>query len=209
MSGHEHGRGRRGGHRPPHEHGEHHRGGPFDPRWFGGPPLGFLNMFRGRRARRGDIRSGILALLAEAPRNGYQIMQELEQRSRGMWRPSPGAVYPALQQLEDEGLIKAEAEGGGRVFSLTARGRAEATSRAADEEAPWETVSEAAGNDVPEMLHLLKQVGAAALQVLGAGSSAQIAEARRVLTEARRALYRLLAEDDADDEGATAPKRPR
>jgi DNA-binding PadR family transcriptional regulator len=167
---------------------------------FPGAAFGFLNMFRrgGARARRGDIRSGILALLAEQPRNGYQIMQELEQRSRGMWRPSPGAVYPALQQLEDEGLITAESSGGGRVFSLTARGRAQATAHAEENDAPWETLSDAAGDDIPEMFHLLKQLGAAALQVVGAGSATQIAEARRILAEARKALYRLLAEDDDD-----------
>src|SRR5262245_40918341 len=77
--------------------------------WGGGPR-------RGPRAKRGDIRAAILALLAETPRNGYQIMQELEQRSRGMWRPSPGSVYPALQQLEDEGLVQAREEGTGRVY---------------------------------------------------------------------------------------------
>jgi DNA-binding PadR family transcriptional regulator len=211
------GRGQRGGQRGgghgggPGGHGGGHRGRPFDPRMFPGAAFGFLNMFRrgGARARRGDIRSGILALLAEQPRNGYQIMQELEQRSRGMWRPSPGAVYPALQQLEDEGLITAESSGGGRVFSLTARGRAQATAHAEENSAPWETLSDAAGDDIPEMFHLLKQVGAAALQVVGAGSTTQIAEARRILAEARRALYRLLAEDeDADDARADA-KRPR
>src|SRR5690242_13923261 len=156
MSGHGHRGGHRGG--GPGGRGGGGPGGrgggrPFDPRMFPGAAFGFLNMFRrgGPRARRGDIRSGILALLAEQPRNGYQIMQELEQRSRGMWRPSPGAVYPALQQLEDEGMVSAESAGGGRVFSLTARGRAEATARGAEKDAPWETVSEAAGDDVPEM----------------------------------------------------------
>jgi DNA-binding PadR family transcriptional regulator len=211
------GRGHEGGHRGGPGGGPGggggHRGGPFDPRGFPGA-FGFLNMFRrggGARARRGDIRSAILALLAEEPRNGYQIMQELEQRSRGMWRPSPGAVYPALQQLEDEGLVTAETAGGGRVFSLTARGRTEATARSADKDAPWETVSEAAGDDVPEMFYLLKQVGAAALQVVSAGSAAQVSEARRILAEARRALYRVLAEDDdaqPDDED-DAGKRTR
>ncbi len=208
MSGH------RGGHRGPGRPGPggpgpgpggpggRHRGRPFDPRMFPGAAFGFLNMFRrgGARARRGDIRSGILALLAEQPRNGYQIMQELEQRSRGMWRPSPGAVYPALQQLEDEGLITAESSGGGRVFSLTARGRTEATAHAEENTAPWETLSDAAGDDIPEMFHLLKQVGAAALQVVSAGSATQVAEARRILAEARKALYRLLAEDDDTDD---------
>src|SRR6185503_9728292 len=77
----------------------------------GGFPFGnfpFGGGRRGPRAKRGDIRAGILALLAEQPRNGYQIMQELEQRSRGAWRPSPGSVYPALQQLEDEGLVRVQ-----------------------------------------------------------------------------------------------------
>jgi DNA-binding PadR family transcriptional regulator len=196
MSGGRHGRGRErghGGHGPAH--------GPFDPRGFPAGPLGFFNMFRrGPRARRGDIRHAILALLAEQPRNGYQIMQELEQRSRGVWRPSPGAVYPALQQLEDERLVTAEASGNGRVYSLTERGRKEAATRGEDAEAPWDSVSDAAGSDVPEMFHLLKQLGVAALQVAQAGSAAQATEARRILGETRKALYRLLAEDDAAGE---------
>jgi len=165
--------------------------------------MGFFNQLRrGTRARRGDIRSGILALLAEGPRNGYQIMQELEQRSRGMWRPSPGAVYPALQQLEDEGLVTVDTSGSGRVFTLTARGRTEATSRAAGGEAPWETVGSSAGNDLPELFHLFKQVAGAAVQVAQAGSPSQIAEARRILGDTRRALYRLLA-DDGEPESAS------
>jgi DNA-binding PadR family transcriptional regulator len=175
------------------------RAGRFDPRAFAGAPLGFLNAFRGgARARRGDIRAAILALLAEAPRNGYQIMQELEQRSRGMWRPSPGAVYPALQQLEDEGLVTAASSGAGRVFSLTARGRSEAAARPPGGDAPWDTVSESAGGDIPEMIQLLNQLGGAALQVVRAGSATQIEGARRILTDARRALYLLLADDAGD-----------
>ena len=194
MSGRErHGGGERGGGhgrgRGAHGHGGH---GPFDPRAFG-----LFNMFRrGPRARRGDIRHAILALLAEQPLNGYQIMQELEQRSRGVWRPSPGAVYPALQQLEDERLVTAEMSGSGRVFSLTERGRKEAAARGDESDAPWNVVSDAAGSDVPEMFHLLKHVGVAALQVAQAGSPAQSAEARKILAETRRALYRLLAEDE-------------
>ncbi|HXU63013.1 MAG TPA: PadR family transcriptional regulator [Polyangia bacterium] len=205
MGGHGHGHGRgdaRGEHRDRHPLGR----ASFDPRAFAGAPLGFLNIFRrGARARRGDIRTAILALLAEEPRNGYQIMQELEQRSRGMWRPSPGAVYPALQQLEDEGVITAETAGGGRLFTLTARGRSQAAARPAHSEAPWDTVSEAAGDDVPEMFYLFKQLGAAALQVAGTGSTAQVGAARRILTEARRALYRVLADDDPGEPA----KRPR
>jgi DNA-binding PadR family transcriptional regulator len=194
------GRGReRGG----HGHGEHesrgHGHGPFDPRGLPGA-LGFFNLFRrGPRARRGDIRHAILVLLAEQPRNGYQIMQELEQRSRGMWRPSPGAVYPALQQLEDERLVTVDSSGSGRVYSLTERGRKEAADHAGESEAPWDAVSDAAGSDIPAMFHLLKHVGAAALQVAQAGSTAQIAEARRILSQARKSLYRLLADDDGAD----------
>jgi DNA-binding PadR family transcriptional regulator len=173
----------------------------FDPRAFAAGTLGFFNLFRrGPRARRGDIRHAILALLAEQPLNGYQIMQELEQRSRGVWRPSPGAVYPALQQLEDERLVTAEISGSGRVFSLTDRGRKEAAARSSAAEKPWDVVSDAAGSDIPEMFHLLKQVGAAALQVAQAGSAAQVAEARKILAETRKALYRLLAEDGPTDE---------
>ena len=128
-------------------------------------------------------------------------MQELEQRSKGVWRPSPGAIYPALQQLEDEGLIKADTSGSGRTFMLTDGGRKEATAQADENDAPWESVSDAAGSDIPEMFQLMKHVGAAAIQVAQAGSSAQITEARKILAETRKALYRVLAESDADAGG--------
>ena len=100
--------------------------------WEGGPggpfPPGFpFHRGRGPRARRGDVRAALLALLAEEPRNGYQLMQEIERRSDGAWRPSPGSVYPALQQLEDEGLIRAEVQDGSR--RSRSRTRAAPTSR--------------------------------------------------------------------------------
>ena len=79
---------------------------------------------RGGRMRRGDVRAAILLLLEEEPRNGYQVMQELEQRTGGAWRPSPGSVYPALQLLADEGLVRSEPRDGGNVFELTDAGRA-------------------------------------------------------------------------------------
>jgi DNA-binding PadR family transcriptional regulator len=142
------------------------------------------------------VRAGILALLAEEPRNGYQIMQELEKRSGGVWRPSPGSVYPALQQLEDEGLVRVAESGAGRVFELTDRGRAWAKEHARELEAPWEAMTGAAGGDAVEMVRLCRQLGMAAVQVVRAGNAAQVAEARRIVTDARRALYRLLAQDD-------------
>jgi DNA-binding PadR family transcriptional regulator len=197
------GRGRTGGRG--HAGGGRGGGGPLDrrdPRDFPGA-FGVVNPFRrGPRARRGDIRHAILALLGEQPRNGYQIMQELEQRSRGMWRPSPGAVYPALQQLEDERLVAVEASGGGRVFHLTEKGKKAAAAADSRREAPWQAASEAAGSDIAQISGLLRQLAAAALQVAQAGSTAQVQEARRLLSQTRKSLYRLLADDDGDDGGA-------
>src|SRR6266567_396972 len=105
--------------------GPGHWGGGFGGPWGGwwpGPP-GPPGPPRGTKASRGDVRAAILALLREGPRNGYQIMSEIEERSGGAWRPSPGAVYPALSQLADEGLIAAEESAGRRTYSLTEAGR--------------------------------------------------------------------------------------
>jgi DNA-binding PadR family transcriptional regulator len=156
-------------------------------------------MMRGPRAKRGDVRAAALALLAESPMNGYQIIQEISERSGGVWRPSPGSVYPALQQLEDEGLIRAEAgEGGRRAYVLTEDGQHYAQSHPDELDAPWDAVTGHAGGAAMDMRKLIGQVAMAAFQVLSAGSDAQISQARRILTDARRALYRLLAADDED-----------
>jgi hypothetical protein len=96
-------------------------GGPWGG-WWAGPP-GPPGPPRGPKAGRGDVRAAILALLREGPLNGYQIMSEIEERSGGAWRPSPGAVYPALSQLADEGLIEGSESAGRRTFSLTGAGR--------------------------------------------------------------------------------------
>lgn len=189
-------------------HGRGHRHGFGDGPPFGvppGPPFGqppFVARWlvrRGGRMKRGDVRAGILALLAEEPRNGYQIMQELETRSRGMWRPSPGSVYPALQLLEDEGLVRAETGAGGRVFALTEAGRKHVDEQGA-RSAPWEAAAGTADPESLELFRLTGQLGAAAMQVAHTGSAAQIAEARKALIAARRALYRILADDDGGDE---------
>jgi DNA-binding PadR family transcriptional regulator len=175
-------------------HGRRHRGGPFR---FGGPDFWSFGRFpfgRGPRARRGDIRAAILALLAEGPLNGYQIMQELEERSRGAWRPSPGSVYPALQQLEDEGLIRDEASGGGRTFRLTDQGRAYIESHPDEVRAPWEDLSsEAEESGGGELFGSLRDIALAAWQVSQAGTPAQLAEAEKLLREVKRGLYRILA----------------
>jgi DNA-binding PadR family transcriptional regulator len=178
-------------------------GGPF-----GGPggPFGRGHGGRGRgRARRGDVRLALLRLLAEQPANGYQLMQTIEERSDGRWRPSPGSVYPTLAQLEDEGLIKSAEADGSRRFELTDAGREHLDSRV-DEPEPWKAADEEGENAITELAPLVIQIGKAAWQVATVGDEAQRARAIALLAETRRALYRILAEDaegaeEADDTG--------
>lgn len=148
--------------------------------------------FGGHKARRGDIRAAILALLAEAPMHGYQIIQELTERTEGVWRPSPGSVYPTLQQLEDEDLIVPSAsETGKRVFELTDAGR----EAAASAPVPWEAVAGEADDALVDLRELAMQVMWATRQVAAAGTAAQLEAAQGILRDARKALYRLLADD--------------
>jgi DNA-binding PadR family transcriptional regulator len=183
-----------------HGHRGRHRGGGRD-FWFGGPfgpgrgPFG-----RGSRARRGDVRAALLALLAEEPRNGYQLMQEIERRSEGVWRPSPGSVYPALQQLEDEGLVQTDESEGRKLYTLTDAGR-DAAAAAEGEAAPWDAASDSVDSDVWELFGVARQVGMAIFQIAQAGTEEQVAKAREVLTNARRSLYGILAEDAPEPEG--------
>jgi DNA-binding PadR family transcriptional regulator len=170
--------------------------GGFGP-WFGDPRMGRM---RGPRARRGDVRAAALALLSEEPMNGYQIIQAIGERSDGVWRPSPGSVYPALQQLEDEGLIRSDVgEGGRRAFQLTDEGRAYVEAHPDEVREPWDAVAGSVGDSAIEMRRLVGQVGMAAFQVVSAGTESQAAQARQVLTDARKALYRLLAADDESE----------
>ena len=157
---------------------------------------------RGPRARRGDVRAAILSLLAEQPRNGYQIMRELAERSQGAWRPSPGSVYPQLQQLEDEGLIRSEEKEGRRLYHLTDAGRTYVAERPDDQAAPWETFTDTMSDQHGETAALMRDVGMAFVQVLNAGSEAQVAEAGKVLAETRRSLYRILADGEPAGEDA-------
>ena len=157
---------------------------------------GFLG--RGPRAGRGDVRAAILALLSEEPMHGYQIMRELSERSGGVWRPSPGSIYPTLQQLEDEELVRPETgEAGRRVFALTDAGR-EAAKAASSGKAPWDEVGVEGDATALELRDLVGQVMNAARQVLHAGEPAQIAQAKDVLRDTRRKLYRILAEDSPE-----------
>jgi len=163
------------------------------------------------RARRGDVRLALLRLLAEQPANGYQLMQTIEERSGGRWRPSPGSVYPTLSQLEDEGLIRSVEAEGSRRFEITDAGREHLETRAGEPE-PWQPTDEEGENAITELAPLVIQIGKAAWQVATVGDDTQRARATEVLAETRRALYRILAEDapdtdepeqaaDADDSG--------
>ncbi|MFC9387948.1 PadR family transcriptional regulator [Streptomyces venezuelae] len=162
------------------------RGGPFG----GGPGRG-----GGRgRARRGDVRASILALLKDRPMHGYEMIREIGERSDGAWKPSPGSVYPTLQMLEDEGLITSESEGGKKLFTLTDTGRAEAES---GPDAPWEE----AGRGVDwEALNEVRQAGFGLMEAFGqvwkTGSAEQRQKAVGVINEARKKLYLILADED-------------
>jgi DNA-binding PadR family transcriptional regulator len=140
-----------------------------------------------------------LLLLADGPLNGYQIMQEIEKRSDGVWRPSPGSVYPALAQLEDEGLIRTGLIGDRRTFVLTDSGRAEVAERGGELSAPWEQMSDAVDDDVGALFGEMRRVGMAAAQIGHLGTATQVARARGLLADVRRALYAVLAEDEHDE----------
>ena len=146
------------------------------------------------RARRGDVRAAILLALVDEPMHGYQIMQRLEERSGGAWRPSPGSVYPTLQLLEDQGLIKGEEADGRRVFSLTEAGAAEA---AVVKERLGDAPFGAEGGEQDPRFALRQavfQLGAAVKQVGMAGSAADVQKALEILREARKRIYALLAD---------------
>jgi len=177
------GRRRRGG--PGHGHGGpggHFRGGP---------------MRRDGRRARGDVRAAVLVLLDEQPRNGYQLIQELSERSNDAWRPSPGSIYPVLQQLEDEGLVRVVAAGTGRTYELTETGRSFVAEQREQLGKPWEN-AEPGGRVARELMGTARDVILAARQVMMVGSAAQAAQATAILIETRRSLYGLLAEGDSE-----------
>ena len=146
------------------------------------------------RMGRGDVRAAVLALLAERPMHGYQIISEIAERSGGAWKPSPGSVYPTLQLLADEGLISAEESNGRKTYSLTEAGRAEAEA-SADRPAPWQTSSPRDSGTVRALPKAGIELAQAVAQVGRTGTPEQVKEAVDVLDEARRRLYSILAQD--------------
>jgi DNA-binding PadR family transcriptional regulator len=150
---------------------------------------------RGGRMRRGDIRTAVLAVLAEEPGHGYEVIQRIEEKSGGVWRPSPGSVYPTLQLLEDEGLVQAVERDGKRVYEVTDAGRAEAARRI--EEAggePW-AVKAADGPNPWQLRQSIGLLHLAVKQVVLAGNEEQVEKAVAIVTDARKKLYQLLSED--------------
>jgi len=145
--------------------------------------------------RRGQIRTALLAVLAEGPGHGYDVMQNLEDKTGGAWRPSPGSVYPTLQLLEDEGLVRSTERDGKRVYEITEAGRAEATSRVEqDGGTPWETAGRGSrpGREAREAFG---QLFRAFKQIAEVGSPEQIEQGLAVITDARKRLYQILAAD--------------
>jgi len=183
----------------------HHGGfGPFGHGHLPFPPpgpWGFAGRGRGRGRRgRGNVRAAILALLAERPMHGYEMIQELENRTGGVWRLSFGLVYLILQLLEDENLIAGEEVDGRKRFALTDAGQAEAERHA--QRAPWEEATEGIAPVAFGLRNAIFQVGEAAWTVASAGTEAQQTRALEVLTESRRRLYAILAEDGGAGDAA-------
>lgn len=173
------------------------------PDWsLGGPPPFGADPFtdgpgrRGRRQRGGDVRAAVLLLLDEQPRHGYDLITEIGTRSDGSWTPSPGSIYPVLQQLEDEGLIEIEKVDGRKTASLTETGRAHVEEHRARLGTPWE-VRGGRPQAARELRESLGSFMAAWQQVVRTGDAAQHQRTIAVVDDARKALYRVLADDDA------------
>jgi DNA-binding PadR family transcriptional regulator len=169
-------------------HGHRNPGG-FGPGPFGFGPFARHGRGPGGRARRGDVQPAILALLKEQDMHGYQIIQELSDRSGGAWTPSPGSVYPTLSALEDQGLVTSTQVAGKRVFSLTDEGRALAEKQ--PDAAPWEAFT--ASGPKAALRQSMFSLGGAAMQVMQGGSDEQAEQVSAILDEARKRIYMMLA----------------
>ncbi|HEY1703487.1 MAG TPA: helix-turn-helix transcriptional regulator [Trebonia sp.] len=158
---------------PGHGHHGHHGG-----QWEGG------------RIPKGRVRGLLLAALLDGPAHGYELMRRLERQAGGLWRPSPGSVYPLLQLLDDDGLVRGKDIEGRKVYELTDQGRAQA------DQGPLRDLAEgtAAASGHLDLRAEVHRLHAAARQVGTAGSPEQLTDAVEIVRTARQALYRLLAE---------------
>ncbi|HEV7961578.1 MAG TPA: PadR family transcriptional regulator [Actinoplanes sp.] len=160
--------------------------------WGAGP--GERGHRRGGRGSRPNVRPAVLALLLERPMHGYEMIQELESRTGGIWRPSPGSIYPTLQLLEDEGLIQAETSGGRKAYTLTDAGRAEAETAA--QNPPWAQFTDDTMSQVQDFRDAAVGIMSALKQVGFNGTPDQRAKALEVLNETKRKLYAILADSE-------------
>ena len=174
---------------------------PFRPPWGESGPG-----WRGMKARRGDVRAAILAVLSETALNGYQIIQEIADRSGGAWKPSPGSIYPTLQQLEDEGLVQADSAEGKRTYTLTDEGRTYVAEHADEVAAPWQGMADSEQVD-DGLKPLIGQIAAAIWQIASVGTPDQQARGREALVELRRKLHTILAEPDQSTDESTDEAR--
>jgi DNA-binding PadR family transcriptional regulator len=158
---------------------------------------------RGRGARRGDVRAAVLALLIERPMHGYELIQQIEERSGGVWRPSPGSIYPTLQLLADEGLVSGDETGGRRLFTLTDAGREEDAKH--EGQSPFTQERDETFEVAHQFREEMAQLGMAVWQVAQVGTEAQRTEILGVLAEARRRAYQLLADGGSEDSAAPDP----
>jgi DNA-binding PadR family transcriptional regulator len=185
-----------------HEHDFRGRGGPFGGRRERGGRRGRGfgpdgPMGRGPRRGRGDVRTAALLLLLERPMHGYEMILEIRERSGEAWSPSPGAIYPTIQLLNDEGLITTQDQDGKKVSSLTEAGRVAAEELAATKTAPWDDASNDAGEGANSLRHAIHHLIMATKQLAMAGTEAQRQRATELLDETRRKIYALLASDEA------------
>lgn len=198
----------------------HHRRGPVGPGGFGGGPFGgpftgpsdehpgrgrhgHPGRGRGRgRAQRGDVRTAALLLLAEQPMHGYQLMQAISERTAGAWQPSPGAIYPTLSQLQDEGLVTMQSEGGRKLATLSDAGRTYLAEHGAELPDPFADFPADGGKGF-RLRDAMEGIAVAMTQIMRSGSENQLAAAQKVLADARRSLYLILAEDGSDETPGT------
>ena len=155
----------------------------------------------GPRARRGDVRAAILDVLhadVEQNLNGYQVIQKIAERTDGAWKPSPGSVYPTIQQLEDEGLLATGEDAGRKVLRLTDAGRGYVTEHPDEMAAGWAPFEEGEADDGSDLKKVIGQTMGAIWQIASTGTAAQVEEAAQVLAETRRKLYTILAEGDPE-----------
>ena len=176
------------------------RGRPGPPPWvaelFG---LAQTQQQRGPKVRRGDVRAAILDMLKDEPMNGYQLISQIAERSGGAWKPSPGSVYPTIQQLEDEGLVEADDERGRRTLRLTEEGRRYVEERAVEMAETWAPFGEQRQSNGDEYANLKPEIGqvmAAVWQIVTTGTDRQRRDAIKILIETRRQLYGLLADGE-------------